>query len=93
MECGAGNRRRHPCQPRKNQALGIQRAAGEDSISQPKILCHKVAHKFHIVQRTISIFQQILFLLNCRVTLVGQGSDLKMSTTTTELQNIDTILK
>lgn len=33
-ECGGGNRRRHPCQPRKNQALGIQRAAGEDSISQ-----------------------------------------------------------
>lgn len=32
-ECGGGNRRRHPCQPRKNQALGIHRAAGEDSIS------------------------------------------------------------
>ncbi len=36
---------------------------GKDGISQLKTRCHLVAHKFQIVKRAISIFQQIPFVV------------------------------
>lgn len=86
-ECGRGNKRRHPCQPRKNQALGIQRAAGEDSISQLRNPLPFGATNFKS-SNVQSLFSS-KFLSSWTTGWTRLGRHLK--TTTTQLWNIDTI--